>query len=853
MSVNVPTNSKQKEKDINQKLQFFGIYHAFKNSKLPSNKQCDIALNSALNSKALKSPSTELSSDGKTLVADLRNVIDAAKKMLLVKNEGELLQDFVWQAQKISAGNVDVNRPGLPVDKETGQQDASKAVEGLKTLGTLMITNGEFRKLLNDAVTLGKDIAADASQKAANQVRPSEEELSQIDQAAEENVWHEKPNVSKDDLKSRFKKNKAEKGSAAAASTAVTEEETGVSPQNKRKEYSDKTKNYLSRKVPQERREQTVWRLKKMIIEIQGHADYQQAVETLLTMAEQYAGHTKSVSKQGGSSARDVLKTDNVQAVQYNLRTLIERFANYTSLDSFFESLNTVYRDAEKDPELRNWFTNVDNLIRKSLREQGFIMEDECNRQWNEIYDKGRYLLRERYRGHSDRIVDEVKFLADQFEKDPQNQALAESFQKLFKDLGHDASGKATFKPDLLRDLRDVIIPGIFENVRYVPIPRIEVSDPMVDVVVENLVIEGDNLMPNVVEFGSDNYFRWGRKKISNKRDNKIMISMSGIQMDLRDVAYYIKKKEGFPAITDRGVMDLFLGGEGLSVKIAASTAQKNDKEHFFKLDKVNVSIQNMDIKLKKSNHKLLFNAFKPMLFRVVRPALQKVVEGQVREAFRKGDLFAKEIHTEATRAQEAAREDPANAPSIFSRYADAIRARTQAKAKQAEGAAKRDTKVQTVMTLHDSIFPDVELPGAVSTKATEYADLAAKGERWESPIFSVGSASESTGIPSGGPITNKSAANTQGAGAAGVASAAGVSGATTAAASNTANGTNGNKVSEYQSRGFSDEVDQAFVDGKPQNLGEGVKHAANNTGINGTNGPTITNGTPINNIGTTV
>lgn len=90
----------------------------------------------------------------------------------------------------------------------------------------------------------------------------------------------------------------------------------------------------------------------------------QQAVETLLTMAEQYAGHTKSVSKQGGSSARDVLKTDNVQAVQYNLRTLIERFANYTSLDSFFESLNTVYRDAEKDPELRNWFTNVDNLIR---------------------------------------------------------------------------------------------------------------------------------------------------------------------------------------------------------------------------------------------------------------------------------------------------------------------------------------------------------------------------------------------------------------------------------------------------------------------------------------------------------
>ncbi|KAJ5138565.1 uncharacterized protein N7515_003413 [Penicillium bovifimosum] len=861
MSVNVPTNPKQKEKDINAKLQLFGIYHAFKNSKLPSNKQCDIALNTALNSKALTSPPSELSADGKTLVADLRNVIDEAKKMLLVKNEGELIQDFVYQATKISAG--DAKRPQVPLNKETGQQDAERALEGLKTLGTLMITNGEFRKLLNDAMTLGKDIAADASQKAANQVRPSEEDLAQIDQPAEDNVWHEKPNISKEDLKAKAKKNKAATQNEAQAT--VAENDSGVSTNSKAKEYSDKTKNYLSEKIPKERREQTVWRLKKMIIEIQGHADYQQAVETLLTMAEQYAGHTKEATKQGGSSARGVLKNDSVQAVQYNLRTLIERFANNTSLDAFFDSLNTIYRDAEKDPELRNWFKNVDTLIRKSLREQGFIMEDECNRQWNELYDKGRYLLRERYRGHSDRVVDEVKFLADQFESDPQNQALARAFQKLFRDLGRDAEGKVTFKPDLLRDLRDIIIPNIFENVRYVPIPRIEVSDPMVDVVVENLTIESDNLMPNVVEFGSDNYFRWGRKKIANKRDNKIMISMSGIQADLRDVSYYIKKKEGFPAITDRGIMDIFLGGEGLSIKIAASTAQDKDKENFVKLDKVNVGIKNMDIKLKKSSHKILFNTFKPMLFRVVRPALQKVVEGQIREAFRKGDAFAKEIHTEAIRAQEAAREDPENAPSIFSRYADAIRARAQAQAKKAEAVAKRDTKVQTVMTLHDSIFPGIELPGGVSSKATEYAELAAKGERWESPIFSIGDASESTGIPSAGPITNKPhGASSQGAGAAGVASAAGVSGATTAAASGTANATNGNNVSGYQARGFSDEVDKAFVDGKTPDLGNAIKTGTN--GVNGVNGVSGANGvtgvtgvhgvgngaTPVNTTGTT-
>ncbi|KAJ5777813.1 hypothetical protein N7520_001059 [Penicillium odoratum] len=841
-AVNRPTNTKQKEQDINAKLQLFGIYHAFKNSKLPSNKQCDVALNSALASKALSSPPADLSNDGKVLLEDLRNVIEQAKLMLLTKNEGELLQEFIWQAQQITAG--DIKTPNVPITKESGKQDGEKTLQGLKTLGTLLITNGEFRKILSDATVLLRDIAADASQKAANQVRPSEDQLAQIDTPAEENVWHEKPNVSKEDMKSRLKKNKADKASLASASIAENAEgadDASVTPSEKSRtrKYANKTKEYLAEKIPKERREQTIWRLKKMIIEVQGHADYQQAIETLLELAEKYAGHTKEVGTQSGSAVKDVRSYGSVQAVETNLRTLIERFANNTSLADFFESLNNIYRDADRDPELRGWFKNIDTYIRRCLREQGFIMEDEATRQWNELYEKGRYLIRERYRSHSDRILDEMKFLAEQFDKDPRNKALADSVQTLFKDLGRDAGGKVVFKKHLLTDLRDIILPGIFENVRYVPIPRIEVSDPTVDVVVENLVIESDNLMPNVVEFGSDNYFRWGRKKISNKRDNKIMIAASGIQADLRDVSYYIKKKQGFPSITDIGVMDIILSGEGFGFKIAASTVNKGDKQHIVKLDKVSVNINNLNIKLKKSKHKVLFSTFKPMLFRVVRPALEKVVEAQIREAFNKGDAWANEISIEAKKAAEAAREDPENAPSMFSRYADAIRARSQAKAKEAEAVVKH-TKVQTVMTMHDSMFPEIQLPGGVSTKATEYVDLAAKGERWESPIFSIGSASESTNIPPAGSVTRKPHTTAEGAitgsttgtagavagGAAGNAAAAGASGSTATA--------NVSKLDGYPSRGFSDEVDDAFVNGK--NVSEmkiGPTQVTNGTALN--------------------
>lgn len=839
--VNRPTDTKLKEKDINQKLQLFGIYQAFKNGKLPSNKQCDVALNSALNSKALASPPKDLSEEGRVLVEDLRKVIEQAKKLILSKNEGQLLQEFIWQAEHISPEDLQ-EKPDVPLNKESAQQDGKQASEGLKTLGNLLITNGEFRKLLNDAWIIARDIAGDASQKAANKLRPSEEQLSQIDEPAEENMWHEKPDFGKhkEQLTSRFKKAKpaAQKQYEEIGDTAMQAATGGGNPESpadfdgragaiagaeeakrrvsdnvsestksRARDYADRTKDYMAQKMPKERREQLIWRLKKMVLEIQGRADYQQAIQTLLDLVSKYGSTGRNLSQQGAGAVQGIRGGEKVRTMETNLRVLIERFANSTSLDDFFDSLEVIYRDADNDPELKGWFKNIDTFFRKILQEQGYVMQEDCDRQWDQLADHGRYLLREKYRGHTNRVLDEIKFIGVEFTKDPQNKAFADAMDKLFLDLGRDASGNVAFKSHLLKDIRDVILPGVFENVRYVPIPRIEVSDPMADVVVENLVIESDNLMPNVVEFGSDNYFRWGRKKISNKHDNKIMISVSGIQADLRDVSYYINKKQGFPSITDTGVMDIFLGGEGFGFKIAASTAHKADRQNFVKLDKVAVKITDLNIKLKKSKHRALFTIFKPLLFRTVRPILQKVLEEQIRDAFARGDAFAYEVHTEVERAKEAALDDPANAPNIYSRYVDAVRARLDEKKRQAQQVAQRDTKVQTATTMHDSLFPDIKLPGGISSKATEYKELAKKGDRWESPIFTIGSASESTDIPSLADITRKRHSRTQGR----VSDAGHTNGTAATTVTNGVTNGAGKAAGHTGSRGFSDEMDQAF------------------------------------------
>jgi hypothetical protein len=436
-------------------------------------------------------------------------------------------------------------------------------------------------------------------------------------------------------------------------------------------------------------------------------------------------------------------------------QTLIERFANYTSTDDLFESINNIYRDADRDPELQNWFKHVDGHVRKCLQQQGYILEDAATSEWNKIYDQGEYLLRDRYRDHTDRILDEFGFLADQFNQDPLNRSFADAMQQLFDDLGTDETGKPTFKTHLVKDLVNVILPAAFENVRYVPLPRIEYSDPTIDCIVENLVVESDNLMPNMVEIDSDNKFVWGRKTVASSNKNKALVAVSGVQMDLKDVSYYIKKKAGFPSLTDIGIMDVFLGGSGFSFTLGLETVDKSDKQTFFKVGHVKVDLKNLRVKVKQSKHKLVFNLFKPVLMAVVKPALTKVLEKQIRDSFAQADSFLFSIYQEGQRATQQARQNPDQAQNVYQTYLSAFQRRL-AEGKQKTASVGSDKHANVAVTQHDSMFKDIKLPGGIGTKATEYKELAAEGDKWESPVFGIGSAAETTDLPKASPVTRK-------------------------------------------------------------------------------------------------
>ena len=179
------------------------------------------------------------------------------------------------------------------------------------------------------------------------------------------------------------------------------------------------------------------------------------------------------------------------------------------------------------------------------------------------------------------------------------------------------------------------------------------------------------------------------------------MIAASGIQMDLRDVAYYVKKKQGFPSLTDKGIMDVFLGGEGFSFKLAARTAQPKDRTHFVSVDNITVNVKNLNIKLKQSNHKLLFNIAKPLLLKVMKPAITKVIEKQIRDNFEQLDAFMYDIYQDVQRASKQAQNDPENADGIFSQYLQAYQRKMLAGKNKAQEKVSKTTGMQPILSIN--------------------------------------------------------------------------------------------------------------------------------------------------------
>lgn len=500
----------------------------------------------------------------------------------------------------------------------------------------------------------------------------------------------------------------------------------------------EKTKDFMNENFPEERRDQFIYRLKKVVVECQDHKDYQEAITFFLDQAENYKGHAKHVANHGGDSAAKVANDPAYEAATLQFRALLERFANNQSMQPLMDSIDDMYTDSANDPELRQWYHKLNDYIHRVLLEPGYILDDDSTREGRQLRHDGKRFFDHKYKGHFDNFSNQIQRFFMAMGDDPLNQRFGEDWKRLVKDLLFNSEGNLEFKPRLWNDIRRVILPSLIQQVGYVPIPRAEYSDKNIDLVVENLVLQGANLWPNIIEVDIHNHFGFSPyDRINQMQDenyHRVRFTMSQIQADLRDVQFAFRRKTGWPKIKDSGLADVVIGGKGIGVIVDLETVQ-NRRDSVFRVKDIDVDIDTLKFSIKNSHHDILYKFVKATATGIIKHAIEAAIHTALRTAFEGLDEQLAEVRN---RMEDAKKSDEASRTQTLKDMYAKKKDRTK------HAAQKADEKTGTfklVTDPNDSVVRDLDERQSKESwtkKAFKVEDAAHSGQDWRSPVFGL-------------------------------------------------------------------------------------------------------------------
>ena len=194
----------------------------------------------------------------------------------------------------------------------------------------------------------------------------------------------------------------------------------------------------------------------------------------------------------------------------------------------------------------------------------------------------------------------------------------------------------ATSNSELFTDTYTVFIPILIQAIQYIPIPRLEVSVPEIDLLLENLILEPGRTINNSsflpfklnIETYNDLTIRKARMRTISTLTTLVTMNIQGMSIRADEVGFWLRAHKGLLRLADEGIASFELDDRGIDIALDVEVG-KDRLEKILSLRDVRVKIHHLSYTLRKSKFACLAWIFKPLL----RPIIRKVLEKQLSTA----------------------------------------------------------------------------------------------------------------------------------------------------------------------------------------------------------------------------
>jgi len=610
----------------------------------PTNAQVTKVLDEASNLVESKKKEAPLNDTGKQIAEQVNTVIQSAKQMVLEKNPDEALQKFVVASN--AAATEAKESQAVSKFKDTTEEASDRAVyiaakHGVATTYDLaktanaflklsgeMVTSREFRQLLVEFLDLLQEGLQTASQNIQKGVEATKETLDTVKAEAQSTE------PAKDQAK-RLADAAGEKIGSAISTGAKTAIDAADTVSQQWQDIKEGKKN-VSDFVPMsaERKEQFRARFNALLDRISQNPDYNAAWQHVFTAIDQLKGLWVETVNKAQTSVEigkvELKQSSNVQQMWDEGSKFLSRFVNTNTIEPLQKDLIELTRMIQNDDKLRSWWADLKSYITYTMQHPREVVSDERTAQLNSLIDRAfEYSMEYKYAHLTRRTVRQSRALVDQIRDDAMNNQLVTSTRQLLRTLFLDPKGNFAYKPEELRQLKILLTSLLMEELKYIPVPKIEGSTDTYDFQLQNVMFYGYDLLPDHVLIKFESQLDVNMEKIqADVMRSNLSIRITHIKTHMKNIMFWVRRK-GFLQFEDHGLADVDLAGSGANISMELEINANNKRGLTTK--RIDVDLDQLKIHIIDSRHSWLLTIFSPFIENSIKRSIEREVEGRIR------------------------------------------------------------------------------------------------------------------------------------------------------------------------------------------------------------------------------
>jgi hypothetical protein len=480
----------------------------------------------------------------------------------------------------------------------------------------LLLTNADFRIFLDDIATVGRQVFADtsysmsdAAHNLAEVAQPSADELEQIQGAGADDGKHPTKENLRDEV--NIIATTAEEGIVRAGLTAK---------ESTKEQFSGAHKDTL------------MHRLKQTVLKLRSRDDYSDSVSTIATLAQRYGTfYANAADDTIHALDEDVQVNEDLKNAVDRFWALVRSFGDAEEWKKLEDRFHDVMKHSNKDPDFESLMSNVGNSLQEVLTDPEFF--DAADERFDELKTKFSHIGSDSpLRADFDAFLQQMKRTMNKIPQDTAVAKLAAATKKIYHDVSHAYTDRTS---TLVADAAHIFLPLLIRSIQRIPIPRLEISVPEIDLLIENLILEPgrtvnqSSFFPYKILVTSKTDMELAKvhsKKTRSNMKTVITVGLQGLNISASEFGYWIRAHSGLLfRFCDEGIASFYLDERGIDVSVDLEIG-RDRLAHLVTLRGVRVHVHKLDYKIKRSRWKILLCLVKPFLKQLIRRSLEKKI-----------------------------------------------------------------------------------------------------------------------------------------------------------------------------------------------------------------------------------